>query len=115
MSYIRCTSNPEGLYIWSNGETVIVQMGSIDIGKIPTNIFNGLIKKYIGNYNYDVKYNGAEIKEIQDGIGNFKMELSYDNWSCLMWRVTWDYIVLSNIGSIKKCQKNKQLNKLINN
>ena len=108
MSYIRTTSNPERLYIWANAESVFIQMGWNEIGSMPEHIFNGLIKKYIKNSYDDTKYKGAEIKEARDEAGNFKMELSFGDWNCLMWRVTWDYIALSNIKSIMKSQKNKQ-------
>ena len=88
MSYIRSTSNPEGLYIWGDQKEVTIVKG-----------FNGLIKKYHKNFS-DCKFKEAEIKEIKSGK-NFKMCLSFNNWKCIMWNVTWDYIVLSNIKKTK--------------
>jgi len=102
MAYIRSTNNPEALYIWADEKTVFVQMGSQEIGSLPVSTFNGLIKRYVKNYCEDTKYGDAEIREIQDADGNFKMQLSYKEWGCLMWGVTWDYIVLTNIGRIIK-------------
>lgn len=102
MSYIRSPHNPEALYIYSDGEIVFIEKGPEHIGTIPKNIFNGLIKKYINNYYEDSKYKGASIMELMTKIPDtckfeFKMQLSYDNWSVDMWGVTWDYIALSNI------------------
>jgi hypothetical protein len=116
MSYIRGLSNPEGLYIWGDEEKVTVTKGSETIGYIPIPIFNGLIRKYIRGYCEDCKYKGAEIKEVlvkndielpdeefdkDPSVANFKMKLSYDNWSVIMWYVTWYYIARSNYKSKK--------------
>lgn len=96
MSYIRSTSNPEGLYIWGDGKTVTITKGPKTIGYIPTNIFHGLIKKYNQNFYPDeCSYKGASIKEVHIGK-NFKVQLSYDNWKVNMWDVTWHYIVSVN-------------------
>lgn len=102
MSYIRSTNNPEALYIWGDEKTAYIQMGYTEIGSMPISVLNGLIKRYIKNHHEDSRYGGAKICEVQDVDGNFKMQLSYDNWNCLMWGVTWDYIAMSNIGRIIK-------------
>jgi hypothetical protein len=103
MSYIRGTSNPEALYIWSDAERIVhVQMGTEFIGTLPVSVMDGLIERYVRNYLEGCKYNGAEIREIQDKDGNFKLEFSYNNWKCVMWSVTWDYVALSNIQNIVK-------------
>ncbi len=99
MSYIRSTSNPEGLYIWADQKEFYIVKGPKTIGTIPINVFNGLIKKYHKNFS-DCTFKNAEIKEIKSGK-NFKMCLSFNNWKCIMWDVTWDYIVLANIKRIK--------------
>jgi hypothetical protein len=96
MSYIRSTSNPESLYIWGDlDNNAYVVMGPETIGKMPTHVLNGLIRKYHRNYCEDTKYKGAEIKETCID-GKFKMQLSYKEWQCVMWRVTWDYIAFTN-------------------
>ena len=117
MSYIRGLSNPEGLFIWGDEETVTVTKGPEIIGHIPISIFNGLIRKYIRGYCEDCKYKGAEIKEVlvkndievpdeefgtNPATTNFKMKLSYGDWSVIMWDVTWYYIARSNYKSINK-------------
>jgi hypothetical protein len=102
MSYIRSTSNPESLYIWGDlDQNAYVVMGSDTIGTMPTRTLNGLIKKYVRNDDDEsCKYSGAEIKEVNVD-GNFKMELSYKGkWKCHMWRVTWEYIALTNYSRL---------------
>lgn len=109
MSYIWSGSNPEGLYIWGDGENVHIHKEKETIGSIPRNIFNGLIKKYVNNYYEDVDYDGAKLinclvdlndNEIQEfnptGGSNFKCVLSYNGWRLAMWEVTWNYIVHNN-------------------
>lgn len=117
MSYIRSLSNPEQLYIWGDENTVYITKGPVSIGTIPTNIFEGLIKKYIRGYQEDCTYKKATIEEVTvdkfdkevislEGLINpmseFKMKLSYNNWSLIMWDVTWYYIAKSNYSSIIK-------------
>lgn len=101
MSYIRCASNPEKLYIWGDVDKVAhISMGTETVGTLPVSVLDGLIKKYVDKYFEDCKYNCAEIKEINIE-GEFKMQLSYkDQWKIVMWGVTWDYIVLSNYKRI---------------
>jgi len=109
MSYIRCSSNPEALYIWDDGKNanIVCDMNNQTIQIIPSKIFSGLIKKYKKNYGEDTTYKGASIKEvfvksgkkpnkfqkllrIEDG--NFQYRLSYKNWYIDMWQVTWEHI-----------------------
>ena len=109
MSYIRSTSNLEGLYIWGDGKDAnISKGGDLDrIRKIPQRIFDGLCKKYYKSFGANTKYKGASVKEIfvksgkkqtklekMLGIedGEFQTRLSYKDWYIDMWRVTWEYI-----------------------
>lgn len=106
MSYIRSTNNPEKLYIWGSEKMATITMGTEIIGQLPNTVMNGLIKRYLENYNEDTKYADAIIKEVKDANGDFKMELSYKNeWKCLMWGVTWDYIAYTNYHRIIKREK----------
>ncbi len=104
MSYIRSTHNPEALYIWSDDmKKTHVQMGAIQIGTLPTSAMDGLIERYVINHCPDnCRYADARIDEIwADGCP--KVQFSYkDEWSCVMWGVTWDYIALSNYPRIKR-------------
>lgn len=111
MSYIRSTSNPEGLYIWGDDKNVNIVFGKELIKYIPIKIFDGLLNKYNKSCGNGVKFKGASIKEtfISDGkkqtklqkafgvqSGNFKMRLSYGDWHKDMWKVTWEYIAQHN-------------------
>jgi hypothetical protein len=69
MSYIRCLSNPEGLYIWPDIDgTVKVTMAGknfINEKNIPIPVFNGLIKKWNKNYQeFPCSYKDAKVEEI---------------------------------------------------
>lgn len=108
MSYIRCLYNPEGLYIWADEKYANITIsGKEGISQIPLNIFEGLLREYIGGFGKDAEYKGASIKEVfvksgkkptkikkmmnvEDGI--YQMRLSYKNWCIDMWFVTWEYI-----------------------
>ena len=110
MPYIRSTSNPEGLYIYSDGESAHVILGCLEIGSLPEKTFDGLLKKYrkYGKYFNYCDFNGAKIEEVwivsrdnqtvipgseADATKNeLRMKLSYGNWYVIMWEVTWDYI-----------------------
>ena len=99
MSYIRSASNPEGLYIWSDGDMVTVMKEHLIIGEIPTDIFNGLIKKYIRGNQCDCSFKKAKIEDVFsliNGVNTPQMRLSYAGWQVDMWAVTWYYIAKSN-------------------
>jgi len=78
MSYIRCLSNPEGLYIWGEEENKlaisIIKDGDLYVQYMPENIFESLIKRWIRAreewwYTYDdVKWKGARIQEVKIGM-----------------------------------------------
>ena len=108
MSYIRSTSNPEALYIWSeaNGDCVFL-MGTEIVGKMPREVFDGLIKLYVeeGDIEY-THYKDAKVEELIDGTewdGNTRLatRLSYKDWHIDMWAVTWYYIAHSNYFRVK--------------
>ncbi len=109
MSYIRCLSNPEGLYIWGTDKQLCIAEGQLKIKTIPIEIFNCLLKKYHKNFGENTKYKGASIKEVYITDkkkknpkmlwkyfgkygGHHKMRLSYKKWHIDMWLVTWEYI-----------------------
>jgi len=112
MSYIRCLSNPEELYIWGDGKyanfsSSIRKKFPDTLYKMPQKTFDNLLKKY--KFKGDTRYKGARIREVfvKNGKlnpkcvwklvgkydGNFKMRLSYKKWHIDMWLVTWEYIV----------------------
>jgi hypothetical protein len=117
MSYIRCLSNPEHLYIWGDEKNANISVGKSNKDKkvrgelllIPVKTFNMLLKKS-GGFR-DVEYKGASIKEVfvrndkkrtrfdkllHTWPGEYQMRLSYKGWpkGCYidMWSVTWHYI-----------------------
>ena len=113
MSYIRSTSNPESLYIWSDGKNANISVGRSYKSKgrlevyflIPVKTFETLLKK--SNGFHKAKYRGASVKEVYvrsnekrtkfDKLmhmwpGDYQMRLSYKNWHVDMWKVTWYYI-----------------------
>ena len=122
MSYIRCLSNPEGIYIWGDGQYVNISVGKEELKYIPQKRFDGLLRKCNKYPNSDkIKYCGVQIEEtfvktpkkfwtktdkeimkdkrlrkVLGEPGNFKMRLSYQDWYIDMWRVTWEYIVRHN-------------------
>jgi hypothetical protein len=123
MSYIRSGSNPEKLYIWGDEEKATISEGSKDTWNIPLNIFNGLIRKFHRRFHdYPCQYKGAQVEEVWVYEGNIevdekevnptlkqsecKIKLSYyedgKEHSVIMWDVTWEYIVYSNIERLIK-------------
>ena len=119
MSYIRCLSNPEGLYIWGDGKYINIAKGGEDLKYIPQLTFDGLLRKYHreGSWcvqGYPITYRGATIeevhiesnkkitkfeKELKFRLGIFQYRLSYKDWHIDMWQVTWEHI--AKRGEIK--------------
>jgi hypothetical protein len=110
MSYIRCTSNPENLYVWSDGDNVHWNFGidPDDELLMPQGVFDGLMNQasvWLGGTG--VEYDGAKLYEfledkpiekwVEEGShpDNCKIILEYNNRKIRMWRVTYCYI-LSN-------------------
>ena len=96
MSYIRSSSNPEGLYLWSNGIDVEIIEGSKFHGGIPVNIFNGLIRKFRKSvHRIPCKFKKCSLDEVWiEGVP--KIQLKYGAIEVNMWAVTWEYIANSN-------------------
>lgn len=101
MSYIRSTQSPEGLYIWGDDANTYVWCDQ-DNFRIPSHIFDGLLKKVVKNYddvyNKPIKYKGACvfeecIKHPTEDKNYFQVALSYRRHKVYMWDVTWSYIL----------------------
>lgn len=45
MSYIRCLSNPEGLYIWNDGRYANILVGTDDVKIMPIELWEKLLKE----------------------------------------------------------------------
>lgn len=105
MSYIRCLSNPEGLYIWGDGSGNLTiahtgtarqrARGDQPIKYIPAKIFHGLFKHWLATCEENVSYRGASLKYLRRGA-HFKWKLSYGDWSLYMWDVTLNYLAEKN-------------------
>ena len=97
MSYIRSTSNPEGLYIWSNGKMTYISAGTNLNLTVPSDIWDRFLEKCLGlDYWDDDKreYDGMTAEEILPG----KIFISYPSWESPveMYYTTWHYILHSN-------------------
>ena len=114
MSYIRSGSNPESLYIWGDDTKATIAEGSKPTWNIPLNIFNGLLRKFHRRFHdYPCHYKGAQVDEIWVHDENIeineneadplllsthcKVKLSYEEHYVIIWDVTWEYIVYSNV------------------
>jgi hypothetical protein len=118
MSYIRSGSNPEKLYIWGDGDKATIAEGSKETWNIPLDIFNGLIQKYHRRYHdYPCHHKGAQVEEVWVYDGDLevddekinpilthserKVKLTYEDHYVIMYDVTWEYIVYSNLNKFK--------------
>lgn len=125
MSYIRCWSNPEKLYIWGDEKNATIAEGTKETWNIPLDVFNGLIKKFHRRYHdYPCEYKRAQVEEVWVYEGDVevtdevnpiltrserKIKLSYDDCTgvevecnyVIMYDVTWEYIVYSNLNRFK--------------
>jgi len=122
MSYIRSTSNPEGLYIFANMSGIVeFHRFSEHVGDMPQDLFNVLIDSFIENYCEDTEFQKASIKEIfiegKDRLGGeFNMRLEYEHkWHIDMSYVTWYYIARSNYGRSKPFWKTRLMRRLFGN
>jgi len=114
MSYIRCLSNPEGLYVTGGREGVCWSAGVVDGEQVshtmPANVFTGLMKAWAMSGQQDdepVEYKGAKLEAITKGKKSerWKWCLSYKRWSLVMYTVTLAYIasnVITNFDSFKE-------------
>ena len=111
MSYIRCLSNPEGLYIFDSGK--YLNFCRRDLKLIPYGYFKSFMRAYTKKENEwrfdNFTWGKLSIKEVYVGHkkklkkidkelgykpGNYKYELRYDGeLIARMWQVTWEYIV----------------------
>jgi len=107
MSYIRCTSNPEGLYVWNDVDGNVYWSASPQKKGVPTKddnavlysmprkVFRGLMKKFLlCPWPEKYSFQGAEIREDKD----CKFWVSYKPegkkaWKLKLWRTTLAYVV----------------------
>jgi hypothetical protein len=102
MSYMRCLSNPEGLYIVHCGGPIEI-FSSGKEWRIPRHIFHGLFLRWQKNHG-PVKYRGASLSETPD----FRWSLNYKGWTepIVMWKVTTAYVAESVRERVQWNKKN---------
>lgn len=105
MSYIRCLSNPESLYVtggidgicWNAG---VDKQGHQVIHTMPFKSFQGLMRAFTAGYDEDkpIEYDGAKLELIKKGKKSnmWKWRVSYKNWYLVMYEVTLCFIA-SNV------------------
>jgi hypothetical protein len=93
MSYIRALSNPESLYIYSDGSEIIIHEGCKQTVKAPIEEFNHLLYCWAERQEFE-----GETLEVNCGMDNkYKITLrSLDGWSIEMYESTWEFIVNRN-------------------
>jgi hypothetical protein len=118
MSYIRSGGNPEKLYIWGDGVSAVIAEGAKPTWDMPVSVFNGLIRKFHRRFHdYPCQHKGAQVEEVwvdendlvwkdEETLDSHlkrmecKVKLSYGEHYVIMWDVTWEYIVYSNIEKL---------------
>lgn len=99
MSYIRCLSNPEALYIIGLATNNGRHSGRVEFCdgeglSLPRHAFEGVLKRWYEGEQESARYRGATITETKD----FKYEFRYKDWphGFTMWKVTLMYICTQN-------------------
>jgi hypothetical protein len=107
MSYIRCTSNPENLYVWGDIDGYVHWNTNDILIRIPQATFDGLMNKVAQQGGYvgmqKLKYRGAKLYEFfQDDNtelfvtpqhrDNCKIVLEYEGQEHRIWLVTFEHI-----------------------
>jgi len=112
MSYIRTSSNPEGLYVWGGpGGTHFDLPGDIDFRVMKNNDWELFLDWYINGAGVDSEDDKSHMFRIghyceaatvinvyEEKIdGDFKIVLEYErelkHWKLVLWEVTWRHII----------------------
>lgn len=69
MSFIRCLSNPESLYVFSDGVTVyflhhVKKPHSSGIIRIPDGVFRGCAKKWVKSFGDGASFRGMKVEDV---------------------------------------------------
>lgn len=96
MSYIRCTSNPDNLYVWGDCQDIIHWWPGVEVyHEMPGRVFRGLMKAYYrrgGTEDEPIEFENARIYESSD---DWKVVVEYNGlkaWQIRLWPVTFDYV-----------------------
>lgn len=106
MSYIRDNENPEGLYVWGDGEDLSFCVNG-RIEKISRDLFYKVVTRW-HNDDFDALIDEESVTE--DGLqvvsrfrnGKLEINLRHRNWSLSMWPVTWEYLVNEVVAREKR-------------
>lgn len=113
MSYIRCLSNPEKLYIWGGGDDMIAITARDGFDeKMPIATFHGIMKRWWANENgigdrAILRYQGAMLAKTDDFRWRLSYEVPHDVWKenvnledwsddIILWDVTLTYLCVHN-------------------
>jgi len=97
MSYIRSTSNPDGLYVIGTGRGQIQFLCGANINLfMPRHVFEGVLRRWFDACAEDARYRGAIMAwNLVPNIGE-QITLSYNRWEdheiVEAYPVTWMYI-----------------------
>ena len=97
VSYIRSTSNPEGLYIWHDmsGPVFIVSGRIRREHKLPVEAFEGIMRRW-GRDPFLYDDDGAGFKGATMTLNkrNWKWQLNYPGWKKPVecYQVTWEHV-----------------------
>lgn len=108
MSYIRAGSNPEGLYIWGDGEGTLTISFGMHCLHIPRDTFHGILKAWKENdfetevYPKDgglirdyVEFGEATFKQVW--VDGPKLTLRCNSWppgeEVIAYETTWHYLL----------------------
>lgn len=92
MSYIRNTSNPERLYLFSTAHGVEWHQGSQHLFTMPDELFEVVCRAYLKEQGGPVEIDGCLVEHaVRDG--KVRVWLSYQGHEVEMWEVTWNEIV----------------------
>lgn len=94
MSYIRCLSNPEGLYIVDCGQGIEIYIRGEE-WRIPRKTFHRLFLKWDDYRDEMVTFRGAALRQTED----FRWELGYKGWHRPI--VMWETTVRALVESVK--------------
>lgn len=102
MSYIRCLSNPESLYVWaeSTGRAAI-SVGALPTLYMPYHTFHGLFIRWLSSGRDKVSYRGASLTQTD----KFKWILKYNKWpnetKVEAFEVTFFYVAMNIVDRYK--------------
>jgi hypothetical protein len=110
MSFIRCLSNPEGLYVFgsSRGIEFWTSLNPITDIVCDTQDFYEFVRQWFEFCEDEFSYKNLVYK-YEKRLDDFKVYLKVDNNEIEMWYVTWMYIVNNVLDRLVKESHYNQL------